>query len=178
MVEGFGQALQLRIRMQLSELEMVARDGIEPSTRGLSATRTVQFGARKPKIRNAFPRERPNRPARPSPDRTPQRPADRTPARRPCESTSWPYRDRTLSEPARGAGGRCAFCPANEGSSGAEPVLSRQQRPPAAVLGSAESWCHSGQLVRRSRSCRSRNTCSYGWVPTDLRRQFVRPAAK
>ena len=56
--------------MQILELKVVARDGIEPSTRGFSVRRRGRFGARKPKTGNAFPRERPNRPARPSPYRT------------------------------------------------------------------------------------------------------------
>ena len=49
---------------------MVAGDGIEPSTRGFSVRRRARFGARKPKIGDAFPPRRPNRPARPSLYRT------------------------------------------------------------------------------------------------------------
>ena len=59
-------------------LEMVARDGIEPSTRGFSVARRAGFGVRKAKNRNEFSTGRPNRPRRPSPYRTPGTGADRT----------------------------------------------------------------------------------------------------
>ena len=49
-----------------AKLEVVARDGIEPSTRGFSIQRTGRFGASKLKAGNALPRERPNCPPRPS----------------------------------------------------------------------------------------------------------------
>ena len=42
----------------------------QPSTRGFSTQRRGRFGAGKPKTEDEFPRERPNRPARPSPYRT------------------------------------------------------------------------------------------------------------
>ena len=58
--------------LQIIELEVVARDGIEPSTRGFSGQLTACFGGRKPKKRNAFFKRRPNLPPRPSPDRTPR----------------------------------------------------------------------------------------------------------
>jgi len=51
-------------------MEVVARVGIEPTTRGFSAQRRAQFGASKAKTGKGFPRRRPNRPARPSPYRT------------------------------------------------------------------------------------------------------------
>ena len=56
---------------------MVARDGIEPSTRGFSAQRRAEFGASKPKTGNEFSTGRPNRPARPSPYRAPGAGTDR-----------------------------------------------------------------------------------------------------
>ena len=56
--------------MQIIELEVVARDGIEPSTRGFSVRRRPGFRASKPKTGDEFSRGRPNRPARPSPCRT------------------------------------------------------------------------------------------------------------
>jgi len=55
---------------QIMELEMVARDGIEPSTRGFSVRRRARFGASKPKSGDASPPRRPNRPTRPSLCRT------------------------------------------------------------------------------------------------------------
>jgi hypothetical protein len=57
-------------RMQFKKLEVVARDGIEPSTRGFSRRRRAGFGASKPKTGDEFSRGRPNRPARPSLFRT------------------------------------------------------------------------------------------------------------
>jgi len=57
-------------RLRIIELGVVARDGIEPSTRGFSVRRSPRFGAGKPKTGNAFSSPRPNRPARPSPSRT------------------------------------------------------------------------------------------------------------
>ena len=51
-------------------LEMVARDGIEPSTRGFSVARRARFGASKSKKRHEFSRRRPNRPVQPSLFRT------------------------------------------------------------------------------------------------------------
>ena len=56
--------------MQIIELEVVARDGIEPSTRGFSIQLRARFGASKPKTGNGFLLGQPNRPARPSPYRT------------------------------------------------------------------------------------------------------------
>jgi hypothetical protein len=41
---------------------MVARDGIEPSTRGFSVARRGRFGAKKPKTGDEFSTGRPNRP--------------------------------------------------------------------------------------------------------------------
>ena len=40
--------------MQINKLEVVARDGIEPSTRGFSIQRRGRFGASKPKKRDEF----------------------------------------------------------------------------------------------------------------------------
>ena len=54
----------------IHHLKVVARDGIEPSTRGFSVRRRGRFGASKPKTRDAFSRRRPNRTARPSLSRT------------------------------------------------------------------------------------------------------------
>src|SRR5262245_54110545 len=56
--------------MTFKMLEVVARGGIEPPTRGFSVRRRARLGARIPKTGNEFSRERPNRPARPSPSRT------------------------------------------------------------------------------------------------------------
>jgi len=39
----------------MHQLEMVARDGIEPSTRGFSGRRRVDFGVSKPKKENGIP---------------------------------------------------------------------------------------------------------------------------
>jgi hypothetical protein len=61
----------------IHQLEMVARDGIEPSTRGFSVARRAALGARKPKKQLEFAAGRPNRPARPSPYRTTGTEADR-----------------------------------------------------------------------------------------------------
>jgi len=54
----------------IHHLEVVARDGIEPSTRGFSIQRRARFGASKPKTANGIFTGRPNRPRRPSPCRT------------------------------------------------------------------------------------------------------------
>ena len=56
--------------MQFNDLELVARDGIEPSTRGFSIQQTRQFGASKSKTGKGFLLGRPNRLTRPSPCRT------------------------------------------------------------------------------------------------------------
>jgi len=56
---------------QIMELEVVARDGIEPSTRGFSVRWRAEFGTSKLKTGNRFSTGRPNRPARPSLFRTP-----------------------------------------------------------------------------------------------------------
>ena len=64
--------------MRFIDLEVVARDGIEPSTRGFSRRRRGRFGASKPKTGDEFSRGRPNRPRRPSPYRTEPRNSDRT----------------------------------------------------------------------------------------------------
>jgi len=56
--------------MTFIELEVVARDGIEPSTRGFSVQRRDRFGGSKPKIGEEFSTGRPNRPPLPSPYRT------------------------------------------------------------------------------------------------------------
>jgi len=85
--------------MKFMYLEVAARDGIEPSTRGFSRQLTSQFGASKPKKRDEFSRGGPNRPRRPSPYRTQRARADRTPARGPCGSTSCGHRDRAGTEP-------------------------------------------------------------------------------
>ena len=87
--------------MQFMSLEVVARDGIEPSTRGFSIQRRAQFGASKTKNRKGFQRGRPNRPAGPNAYRTQQGPADRTPARGPRGSTSWTHHDRAGTERGR-----------------------------------------------------------------------------
>ena len=54
----------------IQKLGVVARDGIEPSTRGFSVRRRARFGASKSKTGKGFPPVRPNRPSRPSPSRT------------------------------------------------------------------------------------------------------------
>jgi len=64
--------------MQIIELEVVARDGIEPSTRGFSVQRRARFGARKSKKGDAFSTGRPNCAARPSRFRTLGTGADQT----------------------------------------------------------------------------------------------------
>jgi len=56
--------------LRIIELEVVARDGIEPSTRGFSVRRRARFGASKPKTGEEFSLRRPNRPGRPSLFRT------------------------------------------------------------------------------------------------------------
>jgi hypothetical protein len=56
---------RLRFVAQLLEGEQMsdlARDGIEPSTRGFSVRRRDRFGAGKPKKLEDFPQCRPNRP--------------------------------------------------------------------------------------------------------------------
>ncbi len=69
-IDGPGwSAGDVRNRRRIIELEVVARDGIEPSTRGFSVRRRARFGAPKPKNVEGFPRARPNRLARPSPCR-------------------------------------------------------------------------------------------------------------
>jgi hypothetical protein len=55
--------------MGISKFEVVARDGIEPSTRGFSVQGRAPLGARRPKTGKGFSRTRPNRPPRPSPFR-------------------------------------------------------------------------------------------------------------
>jgi len=81
-------------------LGMVARDGIEPTTRGFSVARRARFGAGKAKKRNEFSRHRPNRtPDRAHAEPCDGRPADRTQAAGPCGSWSWPHRDRAGTEP-------------------------------------------------------------------------------
>jgi len=55
--------------MKFQKLEVVARDGIEPSTRGFSIQPRPSFGASKPKTGNEFSRGRPSRPTQPSPYR-------------------------------------------------------------------------------------------------------------
>ena len=62
----------------IHQLEMVARDEIEPSTRGFSVRQRTRFGASKPKKRNAFSASRPNCPARPNPYRTETRNSERS----------------------------------------------------------------------------------------------------
>jgi len=81
------------------ELGVVARDGIEPSTRGFSIQRRARFGASKSKTGNGFPLDRPNRPARPSPYRTARAVARLEFCKCPARSTAYRHRDRTLSEP-------------------------------------------------------------------------------
>jgi hypothetical protein len=56
--------------LRFKKLELVARGGIEPPTRGFSVRRRARFGASKPRTENAFLRSRPNRPSRPTPCRT------------------------------------------------------------------------------------------------------------
>jgi len=79
-------------------LEVVARDGIEPSTRGFSRQLTSQFGASKPKKRDEFFRGRPNWLRRPNPCRAPVGPDRAGPVARPCESWGYAYRDRAGTE--------------------------------------------------------------------------------
>jgi hypothetical protein len=80
-IDGHGwSAGDTRNPSQIIELEMVARDGIEPSTRGFSVARRARLGARNPKTGKGFSTRRPNRPRRPSPYRTPRAPADRAAA--------------------------------------------------------------------------------------------------
>jgi len=43
--------------LRIIELEIVAADGIEPSTRGFSVARRARLGAEKPKSGNRFPRD-------------------------------------------------------------------------------------------------------------------------
>ena len=83
--------------------KVVARDGIEPSTRGFSIQRRARFGASKPKTGNEFPRGRPNRPARPSLFRTPNGDGQPNLVAVPCRSTACGHRDRNLSELNAGA---------------------------------------------------------------------------
>ena len=66
MVESVSNSPRVipRNRMQIIELEVMARDGIEPSTRGFSVRRRARLGVSKPKTGHAFPRKRPNHPAR------------------------------------------------------------------------------------------------------------------
>ena len=52
--------------MNFIELEMAARDGIEPSTRGFSVRRRGRLGVNEAKNGDRFPVGRPKRPARPS----------------------------------------------------------------------------------------------------------------
>jgi hypothetical protein len=67
-------------RCESSSWKVVARDGIEPSTRGFSVARRARFGARKSKKGNEFSTGRPNRPGRPSLCRTPRAGTDRAAA--------------------------------------------------------------------------------------------------
>ena len=70
-IDGHGwSAGDARNPFQFMELEVVARAGIEPATRGFSTQRRARFGASKLKKPEVFSRVRPNRPARPSPYRT------------------------------------------------------------------------------------------------------------
>jgi hypothetical protein len=101
-IDGPGwSADDTRNPCQIMELEVVARDGIEPSTRGFSVARRARFGAGKLKKRNGFSRRRRNSPRRPNLFRTPQAPTDRTLARGSCGSTSWAHRDRAGTERGR-----------------------------------------------------------------------------
>jgi len=56
--------------MRIKKLEVVARVGIEPSTRGFSVRLRAQFGASKPKTGKDFLPGGPNRRSRPSLSRT------------------------------------------------------------------------------------------------------------
>jgi hypothetical protein len=59
-IKGHGwPAGDTRNLLQFFELEVVARDGIEPSTRGISVRRRAHVGASKPTTRDNFPRSRP-----------------------------------------------------------------------------------------------------------------------
>ena len=80
------------------DLEVVARDGIEPSTRGFSRQRRGRFGASKPKKRyESFSRPtEPTRRTEPRPN--PEGPGRPNPGAGSCGSTSWTHRDRTFSE--------------------------------------------------------------------------------
>lgn len=57
-------------RARFMELKVVARVGIEPTTRGFSVRRRARFGASKRKTGDELSLGRPNRPVRPSPSRT------------------------------------------------------------------------------------------------------------
>ena len=81
------------------ELGVVARVGIEPTTRGFSVQRRDQFGTSKPKTGDEFLRGRPNRPPRPSLFRTPNGDGQPNLVAVPCRSTACGHRDRTVSEP-------------------------------------------------------------------------------
>jgi len=71
-IDGHGwSAGDARNPLRIIELEVVARDGIEPSTRGFSVRRRARFGESKPKIGDELSQGRPNRRARPSLFRTP-----------------------------------------------------------------------------------------------------------
>ena len=77
-IDGHGWSTgDARNPSEIIELKMVARDGIEPSTRGYSVARRAEFGTSKPKTGNGFSTGRPNRPRRPRPYRTPGVGADR-----------------------------------------------------------------------------------------------------
>ena len=70
-IDGHGwSAGAARNPLQIIELEVVARAGIEPATRGFSVARSGRFGTSKPKIGEEFPLHRPNHLARPSAYRT------------------------------------------------------------------------------------------------------------
>jgi hypothetical protein len=65
-----SRAGDARNRMQFNELEMVTRDGIEPSIREFSRQLTACFGLRKPKTGAGAKRVVELAPSRPSGDRT------------------------------------------------------------------------------------------------------------
>jgi len=67
---GGSPAVRTNADLLATPLQVVARDGIEPSTRGFSVRRRARFDATKPKKRNALSPRRPNRSRRPSRLRT------------------------------------------------------------------------------------------------------------
>jgi hypothetical protein len=67
---GGSPAVRTNADLLATPLQVVARNGIKPSTRGFSVRRRTRLGARKPKKRKALSPRRPNRSRRPSRLRT------------------------------------------------------------------------------------------------------------